>query len=298
MLSLDFHSPVEPLEFPMFVDKGLTLHMKRDDRIHPFISGNKWRKLKYILQSARTAGKMHLVTFGGAWSNHLLATACAGAKFGFKTTAFVRGEAVSNPTLSLCKLFGMELHFADRTAYRDKRALFRHYTQGNEQAYFVDEGGYCAAGATGCEEIIDELPQAYDHIFCACGTGTTLAGLYQGCAKAGLDTRLHGIPVLAGGDFIYGAVAGLSPISDPAALVLHTQYHFGGYAKTTPALLAFIKHFCAETGILIEPVYTGKLLYGVFDLAKRDYFKKGDRILVIHTGGLMGVLGKLDDFGV
>lgn len=294
----DFHNPVEPLDFPKFGDKGLTVHMKRDDQIHPFISGNKWRKLKYILQSARIAGKAHLVTFGGAWSNHLLATACAGAKFGFKTTAFVRGEAVSNPVLSLCKLFGMELKFVDRTAYRDKRALFDHYVQGNGQAYFVDEGGYCAEGAAGCAEIVDELTRVYDHIFCACGTGTTLAGLYQGCRKAGLDTRLHGIPVLAGGDFIYEAVAGLYPFTDPAGVVLHTQYHFGGYAKTTPTLLAFIKHFCAETGILIEPVYTGKLLYAVFDLAQRDYFEKGDRILVIHTGGLTGILGKLDDFAV
>lgn len=142
MLLFDFHSPVEPLDFPLFSDKGLTVHMKRDDQIHPFISGNKWRKLKYILQSARIAGKAHLVTFGGAWSNHLLATACAGAKFGFKTTAFVRGEYVSNPILSLCRLFGMELKFVDRTTYRDKHALFNHYTQGNEQAYFVDEGGY------------------------------------------------------------------------------------------------------------------------------------------------------------
>lgn len=298
MSSFDFHSPVESLDFQLFNDKGLTLHIKRDDQIHPFISGNKWRKLKYILQSARAAGKMHLVTFGGAWSNHLLATACAGAKFGFKTTGFVRGESVSNPNLSLCKLFGMELQFVDRTSYRNKPALFEHYAQGDEQAYFVDEGGYSTEGTIGCSEIIDELATAYDHIFCACGTGTTLAGLYRGCMEAGLHTHLHGIPVLAGGDFIREAIAKLYTGKEPAHITLHTEYHFGGYAKTTPALNTFIKHFCAETGILIEPVYTGKLLYGVFNLAKHDYFKPKDRILVVHTGGLMGILGKLNDFGV
>ncbi len=298
MFSFDFHSPVESLDFQLFNDKGLTLHIKRDDQIHPFISGNKWRKLKYILQSARAAGKMHLVTFGGAWSNHLLATACAGAKFGFKTTGFVRGESVSNPNLSLCRLFGMELNFVGRTAYRDKQALFERDYQENQEAYFVDEGGYSTDGAKGCAEIVGELPSDYDHIFCACGTGTTLAGLYRGCMEAGLHTHLHGIPVLAGGDFIREAIAKLYAGKEPAHITLHTEYHFGGYAKTKPALHAFIKYFCAETGILIEPVYTGKLLYGVFDLAKHDYFKPKDRILVVHTGGLMGILGKLNDFGV
>lgn len=296
MFSFDFHSPIESLNLPIFNDRGLTLHIKRDDQIHPFISGNKWRKLKYALQSAVSKGNNHLVTFGGPWSNHLLATACAGAKFGFKTTGFVRGESVSNPNLSLCKLFGMELLFVDRTSYRNKPALFEAYNHEHQQAYFIDEGGYGLEGAKGCAEIIDELPPDYDHIFCACGTGTTLAGLYQGCVNAGFDTRLHGIPVLAGGDFIREAVAGLYIGNAQNPIILHTEYHFGGYAKTTPALNAFIKYFCAKTGILIEPVYTGKLFYGVFDLAQSDYFKEGSRILAIHTGGLTGMLGMYEQF--
>ena len=294
MLSFDFHSPVEPLDLPLLHEKGLTVHVKRDDMIHPFISGNKWRKLKYILQAATDQSKTQLVTFGGAWSNHLLATACAGAKFGFKTTAFVRGESVINPNLSMCKLFGMKLHFVDRAAYRDKVALYEAYFGQNEQAHFIDEGGHSEEGAKGCEELFNELEEVYDHILCACGTGTTLAGLYRGKAAKGLQTQLHGIPVLAGGDFLRTAVAQLYPAIAPQDVRLHTDYHFGGYAKIKPELNAFINMFCAQTGIMIEPVYTGKLFYGVFDLVKKDYFQPGEKILVIHTGGLIGILGMCD----
>src|SRR5690606_25275040 len=175
-----------------------TVKMKRDDLIHPFISGNKWRKLKYIIEEADRLGKTHLVTFGGAWSNHLLATACAGATFGFSTTAFVRGEPVSNPILSLCKLFGMDLRYVNRTAYRDKRALFDAYFGNHPKAQFIDEGGCSKAGAQGCAEIFDELTESYDHICCAVGTGTTLAGLLIGKARKELNTSIHGISVLAG----------------------------------------------------------------------------------------------------
>lgn len=291
MFPFEIYSPVDTLEMPIFRQKRLRVHMKRDDMIHPFISGNKWRKLKYILQSAHDQGKTHLVTFGGAWSNHLLATACAAARFGFSSTAFVRGEAVSNPNLSLCQLFGMELRFVDRTAYRDKATLFAHHYGESPTSYFVDEGGYSVDGAHGCGELLDELPEQYDHIFCACGTGTTLAGLYRRKTEMRLRTRLHGVPVLKGGTFIREAVHRLVPDLGPADITLHTDYHFGGYAKTKAPLLAYVSGFCRQTGILIEPVYTGKLCYAVADLAARNYFKAGDRILLIHTGGLMGILG-------
>src|SRR5690606_22437922 len=248
-------------------------------------------KLKHILQDAALQNKLHLVTFGGAWSNHLLATACAGAKFGFKTTAFVRGEAISNPTLSLCALFGMELRFTDRSAYRNKRQLFERYFAADSNAYFIDEGGYTVAGTSGCGEILDELDQQYDHLFCAAGTGTTLAGLAIALAGKDTPTQLHGVPVLAGGEFIRENVARLSSDAIAARCTLHTDYHFGGYAKTKPELIRFVKDFCTHTGTLIEPVYTGKMCYAVFDLARNDYFKEGEKILMIHTGGLMGILG-------
>ncbi|MBK1440469.1 1-aminocyclopropane-1-carboxylate deaminase/D-cysteine desulfhydrase [Parapedobacter sp. ISTM3] len=298
MLPFDFHSPVEPLDFPLFKEKGIKVAIKRDDMIHPFISGNKWRKLKYVLQTAASLGKEHLVSFGGAWSNHLLAMACAGAKFGFRTTAFVRGEAISNPNLSLCSLFGMQLRFVSRAAYKDKTLLFDQHYRRDEQAYFVDEGGCSLEGARGCMEIFDELTQSYDHIFCACGTGTTLAGLSMAKAAHGGPTQLHGVPVLAGGTFIKDTVASLSGTACADAIILHTDYHFGGYAKTDPALNTFVKTFAAQTGILIEPVYTGKLCYAVFDLAARDYFQPGQSILLIHTGGLTGLLGMHEQFGL
>lgn len=291
MLAFDIYSPIEPLKLPLLDQKAIRVDIKRDDMIHPFISGNKWRKLKYILQAAQNAGKTHLVTFGGAWSNHLLATACAGAKFGFGTTGFVRGEPVSNPVLSMCKIFGMDLKFVTRAAYTAKRTLFEDHFGRDEHAFFIDEGGHSATGAQGCREIIKELDMAYDHIFCACGTGTTLAGLHLEKTDSGLPTVLHGIPVLAGGDFLKKAVAELHPQKATDDIQWHTGYHCGGYAKTTPELKQFIQQFCANTGILIEPVYTGKLFHALFDLAANDYFQPDDKILVIHTGGITGLLG-------
>ena len=291
MQAFNFHSPVEPLHFPLFEEKGIRVSVKRDDLIHPFISGNKWRKLKHILQAAQQSGQNHLVTFGGAWSNHLLATACAGARFGFQTTAFVRGEPVSNPVLSLCRIFGMQLHFVSRSAYRNKEELFATHFGQDQTACFIAEGGYSAQGAQGCGEILDELNDTYHHICCACGTGTTLAGLAMAAHTKGLSSELHGVPVLAGGNFIVGAISELYPTLPANTVTLHTDYHFGGYAKHTEALNQFIQSFCAHTGILIEPVYTGKLFYAVFDLIANNYFKPGQHILLLHTGGLTGMLG-------
>lgn len=287
-LNLDFYSPEQILKIPISVEKKITLYLKRDDLIHPYISGNKWRKLKYPLQQARQEEKNHLVTFGGAWSNHLLATACAGAQFGFKTTGYVRGEKIDNPVLTLCKLFGMKLRFVSRERYREKRALFEHDFSRDPTSYFIDEGGYSKEAALGCEEIIKELDLEYDHIFVACGTGTTLAGIAKGVSRYQPNAKTHGIPVLKGGEFLQKAISEIHPDIN---FTLHHDYHFGGYAKTNSTLISFIQHFCRTTGILIEPVYTGKLFFGVLDLLEKDYFDEGDRIGIIHTGGLTGFLG-------
>lgn len=291
-LSFAFHSPIDVLTLPEFTNAGIRVNVKRDDLIHPFISGNKWRKLKYILEDARLKGKNHLVTFGGAWSNHLLATACAGARFGMRTTAMVRGEAVSNPVLSLCRIFGMNLKFVSRAEYRDKQALYQQFSTERKDTYFVDEGGFSALAVHGCAEIIDELDQEYDHIFCACGTGTTLAGLAKGIVKHQLRTHVHGIPVLKYGDFLLDDMQMIAPDLTSQSIYLHTDYHFGGYAKHTDELLRFVTRFSSTTGILIEPTYTGKLFYALTDLARNRFLKKGERILVLHTGGLTGILGK------
>lgn len=273
---------------------GIVLSVKRDDLIDPFISGNKWRKLKYILQNAATKNKNHLVTFGGAYSNHLLATAAAAAKFQLKATAFVRGEEVGNEILALCKLFGMQLRFVDRESYRNKPELFKRYFANDEDAYFIDEGGASEEATIGCAEIISELTEPFDYIFCAAGTGTTAAGLLKGINKLKLNTQLHVIPVLKGGDFIREEIARYE--QDLDKLYLHTDYHFGGYAKTTPELISFVKDFSSKTGILADPIYTGKMFYAINDLIAKKQVSKDARILAVHTGGLFGILGKLAEF--
>lgn len=295
MLDFNFHSPTEALILPLYERKGVRVSVKRDDMIHPYISGNKWRKLKFPLREARATGKSRLVTFGGAWSNHLLATAAAAAKFGFSSYAFVRGERVENAVLSLCELFGMQLHFVDREAYRDKQALYAAHFGADANAFFINEGGYSIAAAKGCAEIIAELPRPFDHYFCACGTGTTLAGLANALADQGEGAQLHGVPVLKGGGFIREEIAALG-VENPDEVILHLDYHFGGYAKTKPELIAFVRSFTQQTGMMIEPTYTGKLFYALHDLIARDYFPTGSDILVLHTGGLTGMLGMLEKF--
>lgn len=294
IFDLEIFSPVQPWQHPLFAEKGLNVFIKRDDMIHPLISGNKWRKLKYALTKAHSLGKTHLVTFGGAFSNHLLATASAAAKFGLKSTGFVRGEDVQNDTLFLCRLHGMNLIFTDRESYRNKPLLFEQHFGNNASAYFIDEGGASPEAIQGCAELVGELPLSYDHLFCACGTGTTAAGIITGLHQQQLPTRFHAIPVLKGGDFMRNEIN--SYLDFEADYDLHTDYHFGGYAKTTPELIAFTQHFIASTGILIEPVYTGKMLYALLNLASIDHFAPGSNILAVHSGGLIGLLGMKEKF--
>ena len=293
-IDLEIYSPIHQIKNKLFDEQGLSIFIKRDDLIHPLISGNKWRKLKYILKKVSAENKTHLVTFGGAYSNHLLATATAAAKFGFKSTGIVRGEDVTNDTLFLCSLHGMELIFVDRESYRHKEELFKKYFGDDTDAFFIDEGGASTEGAQGCAELVDELTETYDHIFCACGTGTTAAGIINGIQKRKLSTEFNAIPVFKNGDFMSGEIE--QYLINPATYKLHTDYHFGGYAKTNTELISFIKTFVADTGILIEPVYTGKMLYAIYDLAAKGHFKSGSKILAIHTGGLIGLLGMKDKF--
>lgn len=292
----------------MFTAEGSPLHrlknygaqeflVKRDDLIDPYISGNKWRKLKYILEAAQNQKKKHLVTFGGAYSNHLIATAAASSRMGLKSTGFVRAnasECVNNEMLMLCKLFGMALIYTDRLSYKDKNLLFRMHFNDDQDAFFVDEGGAGPEAVRGCAEIIGELPDDIDHLFCAAGTGTTAAGLLTGIYQRGFKTRLHVIPVLKGGDFIADEIRKYT--NSDAQLILHTDYHFGGYAKTTPILIDFIKSFTSIEGILIDPVYTGKMFYAMDSLNKSKYFKPTDKVVALHTGGLLGLMGMKDRF--
>ncbi|WP_316768493.1 1-aminocyclopropane-1-carboxylate deaminase/D-cysteine desulfhydrase [Pedobacter frigiditerrae] len=285
---MQIYSPIHQINFQSLNP----IWVKRDDLIDPYISGNKWRKLKYILKDVVAKEKTHLISFGGAYSNHLVATAAAASRNNLKATAFVRGEQVENEMLLLCKLFGMRLIFTDRESYKNKQKLFDEHFGNDHQAYFIDEGGASEEATLGCAEIITELTENYDHIFCAAGTGTTAAGLLKGINQAGLNTQLNVIPVLKGGEFIEKEISKYE--SDLNKLNLHTDYHFGGYAKTKPELLKFIKIFSAETGMLIDPVYTAKMFFAINDLYNKNFFKKEARILAIHTGGLLGILGMKD----
>ncbi|RVT99945.1 pyridoxal-phosphate dependent enzyme [Mucilaginibacter limnophilus] len=292
-IDLQIQSPVQQIHSPLFDEHRVHVFVKCDDLIHPFISGNKWRKLKYPLLKAQAENKTHLVTFGGAYSNHLLATAAAAAKFGFQATGIVRGEEVDNDTLFLCRMHGMKLMFTDRESYRDKPALFTKYFGDDESAFFIDEGGASPEAAKGCAELVAELDEPFNHIFCACGTGTTAAGIIDGISENNLRTEFHGVPVLKG-DFMKAEIDRYATALIPYHL--HNNYHFGGYAKTTPELISFVKDFTAATGILIEPIYTGKLFYAIFDLIKSGHFESGSRILAIHTGGLLSILGMKERF--
>lgn len=293
-IELEIFSPVQQISNPLFDDHGVKVFIKRDDLIHPMISGNKWRKLKYVLKQAQAEGKTHLVTFGGAYSNHLMATAATAAKFGFKATGIVRGEEVDNDTLFLSRLHGMNLQFTDRDSYRDKPALFNQYFGNDEQAFFIDEGGASAEGAKGCSELVNELTETYDHIFCACGTGTTAAGIINGLNGHQLKTKFNAVPVFKNGGFIKEEIERF--LTAQADYNIHTSYHFGGYGKANDELISFIKQFVAATGILIEPVYTGKMMYALYDLISKGHFKPGSKILAIHSGGIWGLLGMKEKF--
>ena len=290
---MQIYSPEQEINHPLYTAKNVHVYLKRDDMIHPFISGNKWRKLKYNLERAKQENKETLVTFGGAWSNHLLATACAGATFHYKTIGIVRGEDVNNPVLNMCKLFGMELRFVSREEYKDKPQLFTNL-ENKAKCLFIDEGGASLEATYGCKELIDELKNQYDYIFCAAGTGTTAAGIAQGISDNNLKTQLHVIPVFKNGGFILDEIAKFNTPTNQ--IQLHLDYHFGGYAKVKPELIAFIKDYIQATGIMIEPTYTGKAMFGLHDLIQNDYFPQESKILFIHTGGLTGLLGQLEKF--
>jgi len=288
---MDIYSPLQQIQFEM--PSGIELYIKRDDLIHPYISGNKWRKLKYLIQTAQLQNKKTLVTFGGAYSNHLLATACAAALKGFKSLGFVRGEELdaSNHTLFLCEQFGMKIIFVDRISYLNKAALFEKYFSNNNDAFFIDEGGRSDEAILGCSELIDELPQTFDHIVLAAGTGSTFCGILKGCAKHNLSTKVHAIVVHKGiPEIVDYTIAKTSY----AHYSIQDNYHFGAYAKTSPDLISFMKKFQQATGILLDPVYTAKALYALYDLIQQGVIQAKEKVLFIHTGGLIGNLGMKD----
>ncbi|MEV7102681.1 1-aminocyclopropane-1-carboxylate deaminase/D-cysteine desulfhydrase [Streptomyces atroolivaceus] len=279
-------SPLQPAEDERFAQHGVTLLLKRDDLIHPDLPGNKWRKLALNLRAA--AGRT-VLTFGGAYSNHLRATAAAGRLLGFPTVGVVRGDELAhrplNPSLARCAADGMRLHFMDRPTYRLKTApeVLEGLLSLFGECLVIPEGGSNALAAQGCTELGRELLGGTGTVAVACGTGGTLAGL-----AAGLGPRQHalGIPVLRGG-FLGEAVRGLQreAFGAPAGRwSLDERFHFGGYARTTPELHAFADDFEDRHGLPVERLYVAKLLYGLTVLAGEGAFAPGSTVTAVVTG--------------
>jgi len=276
-------------------ESKISLFIKREDLNHAFISGNKWHKLKYNLQEARKLGKNTLLTFGGAYSNHIYAVAAAGNIFNFKTIGIIRGEEYFplNPTISFAQDQGMKIHYLDRQSYRKKSSaeFIDHLQKKFGDFYLLPEGGTNELAVKGCRDIVNKIGINFDYICCPCGTGGTLAGLISGLN--GKKFAL-GFAVLKGASFLKENVAAL--IQSFNGNVFHNwdinlDYHFGGYAKIDDHLLDFVDKFTAHTKIPIEPIYTGKMLFGIYDLIAKGFFKEGNRIIAIHTGGLQGLKG-------
>ena len=289
-------SDIEQIYFSEIADSGVSLFIKREDKLHQFISGNKYRKLKYNLVEARKQEKTTLITFGGAYSNHIAATAASGSEFGFKTIGVIRGEELAdnleevlqqNSTLKFASKHNMQFHFVSRSAYRDKTS--QQFIDNLKQQFgdfnLVPEGGTNTFAVKGCEEILTKQDEIFNVICSSVGTGGTISGIINSTEK---HQKTIGFSALKG-DFLQNEIE--KYVLTNKNWSLNTNYHFGGYAKVSETLIKFINKFKQETGIPLDPVYTGKMLFGIVDLIKKGYFENGTSILAIHTGGLQGIDG-------
>ena len=267
------------------------LSLKPEFRIHPTVSGNKYRKLKYNIQAVLDGNFQGILTFGGAFSNHIAATAAVGKDLNIPTVGIIRGEELargvdSNPTLSYAKACGMHLEFISRAAYRQKTEdLFLDSLQKKyPKFYIIPEGGTNALAIDGCREILTEADHEFDVICCAVGTGGTISGLINSSLP---HQKIIGFPALKG-TFLREDICKFAQQSN---WVLCHEYHFGGYAKVNLELIQFINKFKQEFELPLDPIYTGKMMFGIFDLIQNGFFSKSEKILAIHTGGLQGIEG-------
>jgi len=278
-------------------EKKVELFIKREDEIHPFVSGNKFRKLKYNLEEAKKLGKKKLLTFGGAFSNHIVATAVAGKSAGFRTIGVIRGEELAkkfnqllenNPTLRNAHKNRMTFEFVSREDYQQKisKDFVEKLKQKYGNFYLIPEGGSNELAVKGCEEILTKEDANFNYICCAVGTGGTISGLINSAKD---HQKIIGFSALKG-DFLKDEIKPFVS-SLKKNWSLENNYHFGGYAKVSDELVSFMNNFKVETGILLDPIYTGKMLFGILDLIKRDKFPENSKILAIHTGGIQGIAG-------
>lgn len=281
--------PVDYLLEPYLEERGIRLGILRLDSIHPDISGNKWFKLKENIRLALENGYDTLLTFGGAYSNHLAATAAAAAGAGLKAIALVRGwhGSVSlSPTLDFCVQQGMQLHFVSREEYNLKYdpAYLEKLGATFGQPYIIPEGGNNEAGRKGCEQIAAHIPPDAGHVALAIGTGTTFCGIRNGLDPA---TALHGVPVMKNGGYLAAEIR--EHLEQPAgSWRLYTEYHFGGFARHTPQLVDFMNGFYRRHAIRLDFVYTAKQVFAVSDMIRKGSFEDNAHIICVHTGGLQG----------
>ena len=290
-LTAPVHAPVQELHDPLFTQKDVRVFMQREDLIHPNISGNKWRKLKYNLIEARARNHHTLLTFGGAYSNHVHALAHAGRLFGFKTIGIIRGEehAPLNPTLQDATDSGMHLLYVDRGTYRrkDTPEFVAELREEFGKFHLVPEGGTNALALKGSAEILDP-GQDYDAIFVPIGTAGTISGIINGIRNE--NTKVYGVSSLKGGVFLEDEILNLIDRNHDCFEVL-TDYHFGGYGKINPELLDFIQHFREQHNVLLDPIYNSKAIFGFYDMLRQNKMPPKSKVLLLHTGGLQGWRG-------
>ena len=287
MLSYN-ETPVQQIHEPFLDKAGVRLLIKREDLNHPHVSGNKWWKLLYNLEACKREGKDTLLTFGGAYSNHIYATAAAAQACNLESIGLIRGEETLplNPTLQFANACGMKLRYVTREDYRRKKEplMLQKLVQPFGNCYVIPEGGSNQLAVQGVMEFSQHLrPLDFQYLCTPVGTGGTLAGLIAGFNG---DRTILGFSVLKGGDFLKEEVKTLLPTTITYSnWRLETAYHFGGYAKTTKELLGFLEVFHQTHGFRLDPIYTGKMMWGIFDLIKQGTFPRGTTILAIHTGG-------------
>ncbi|MQA83683.1 MAG: pyridoxal-phosphate dependent enzyme [Streptosporangiales bacterium] len=288
MVELRLPSPVVELRDDRLARRGVRLLLKRDDLIHPELPGNKWRKLKYNLAAAADQGHDTLLTFGGAYSNHIRAAAAAGFYFGFATIGVIRGEEhlPLNPSLSCAARRGMRLTYLDRTTYRTKHTseVVGRLRREFGDFYLLPEGGSNELAVRGCAELPAEIDEPFDVICCPVGTGGTLAGLAAGLRPG---QRALGFAALKGGEFLATEVERLQQRSLGASSGnwgIEHGFHFGGYAKKKPELEGFVAEFAERHGITLDWVYAAKMMFGIFAFAERGAFEPGSRIVAVVTG--------------
>ena len=279
----------QKIELPF--SSNCTVYIKREDLIHPIVSGNKFRKLKYNILQSKAENQTKILTFGGAFSNHIAAVAYAAKKNGFQSIGIIRGDELENkvnenPTLSFARNCGMQFDFVSRETYRKKSEpdFIENLKEKYGDFYLIPEGGTNELAIKGCQEILNEDDNAFDYICCSVGTGGTISGIINSTNEL---QKVLGFPALKSG-YLKDEICKFAKNN---RWDLISDYHFEGYGKINNELVAFINTFYKQTKIPLDSIYTGKMLYGVFDLIKKGFFPVNSKILVIHTGGIQGNQG-------